>query len=347
MGFQFNIDLYDEKVRKKYLDAEREKELVYHKYPEIKEVDEYLSRLKKEHRLLQVQNLLQPSQEKLKNSTQSLSVLQEEIKALEEKFKGLLQQYNVPANFKEPKWDCPRCMDTGRLLENGITRTCPCASRHRLQSLIQRAGLPKRLERANFQDLNLNLYSPNPMEDSSNRSIRENAKLVFDAAKDFAFNFEKEKYMRGMLIEGPVGSGKSYLLGSIANYLIDREIEIRYIVYGDLIETIKASFNSENRVSTEDILRELQEVPVLLIDDLGTEYITEFTSSILYQIVDKRYREERPFIVTTNFSPNELSRRMGLMGERIFQRMVETCRYLQLVGNVREQIAMAKRGADQ
>lgn len=346
MGFQFNIDLYDDKVRKKYLDAERARDAVYNQYPEIKEIDEYLSRLKKEHRLLQVQQILSSS-EKLKNSSQSVSVLQEEIKALEQKFQGLLKQYNVPINFKEPKWDCPACMDTGRVLENGITKPCPCSSRHRLRSIIERSGLPKRLERANFQELNLNLYSPDNMEDNPNRSIRDNAKLVFEAAKDFAYNFESGKYMRGMLIEGPVGSGKSYLLGCIANYLIDREIETRYIVYSDLIEAIKASFNSENRVSTEEILRDLQDVPVLLIDDLGTEYVTEFTSSILYQIIDKRYREERPFIVTTNFSPNELSRRMGLMGERIFQRMVETCRYLQLVGNVREQIALAKRGADQ
>lgn len=345
MGFQFNKDLYDDQTRKKYLDAERERDRIYSLYPEIKEVDQALNQLKKEFRLLQVQQLVQGA-DKLKNQSH-LQALQEEIKAVEQNYRHVLQQYQVPADFKEPKWDCPHCMDTGRIFENGITRPCPCTSRHRLQGLIARAGLPRRLERANFQDLNLHLYSTEGMENSSDRTIRENAKFVFEAAKDFAFHFEKDKEMRGILIEGPVGSGKSYLLGCIANYLISREIEIRYIVYSDLIESIKASFHTDSRTTTEEILRELQSVPVLLIDDLGTEHVTEFTSSILYQIIDKRYREERPFIVTSNFSPNELSQRMGLMGERIFHRIVETCRYLQLVGNVREQIALSKRGADQ
>lgn len=344
MGFQFNKDLYDDQFRKKYLDAERERDRIYSLYPEIKEVDQALSQLKKEHRLLQVRQLVGGS-DKLKGPTH-LQALQEELKAAEQNYRLVLEKYHVPTNFKEPRWDCPHCMDTGRVFENGITRPCPCTSRHRLRELIERSGLPRRLERANFQDISLHLYSPENMGDSE-RTVRENAKFVFDAAKDFAFHFEKEKEMRGLLIEGPVGSGKSYLLGCTANYLISREIEIRYTVYSDLIESIKASFHAESQTTTEEILRELQNVPVLLIDDLGTEHVTEFTSSILYQIIDKRYREERPFIVTSNFSPNELSQRMGLMGERIFQRIVETCRYLQLVGSVREQIALAKRGADQ
>ncbi|AZR74263.1 hypothetical protein BBF96_13145 [Anoxybacter fermentans] len=343
MGFQFNIDLYDDKVRKKYLEAERNRNLIYQKYPEIKEVDEYLQRLKKEYRLLQIQHLLK----KNLDPSKSLSSLKEEIKALEEKYQELLKKYNVPADFKEPKWDCPHCMDTGRVLKKGVTMPCRCSFKHRRQVLLSRSGLPKRLERANFQDLNLNLYSTEPMQDNPERSIRENAKLVFDAAKNFAYNFEEGKNMRGLLIEGNTGSGKSYLLGCIANYLIDRDIEIRYIVYSDLIQTIKTSFHPESQVTADKILRQLQEVPVLLIDDLGTEYITEFTSSTLYQIIDKRYREERPFIVTSNFSPNELSKRMGLMGERIFDRIVETCDYYQLIGDVRGQIALSKQGADQ
>ncbi len=346
MGFQFNKDLYHDNVRQKYLEAERARDLVYQSYPEIKEVDEYRQQLKREYRLLQVQSLLKKS-DSTKKATHSLDNLEEEIKALEEKYQHLLEKYNIPVNFKEPKWDCSQCMDTGRILKNGVSLPCGCTFKHRREFLLDCSGLPKKLGKASFQNLNLDLYSIEPMENTPERSIQKNAELVFDAAKNFAYNFEEGKNMRGLLIEGHVGSGKSYLLGCIANYLIDRDIEVRYIVYGDLIQTIKSSFNSDSKTTIEEILKELQDVPVLLIDDLGTEHITEFTSSTLYQIIDKRYREERPFIITSNFSPNELSLRMGLMGERIFHRIVETCRYFQLVGNVREQIVFSKRGADQ
>ncbi len=345
MGFQFNKDLYDEKVRQKFLEAEKNRDLIFQKYPEVKKVDDYLQRLKKEYRLLQIQNLLnKPNQ---KTPIQSLSSLEEEIKALGEKYQKLLKKYHIPADFKEPKWDCPQCMDTGRIMQNGISRPCACSFKHRRRILLNRSGLPKRLEAASFQNLNLELYSTDQMTDHPQITIRENSEKVFDAAKLFAYTFEEGKDMRGLLIEGHVGSGKSYLLGCIANYLVDRDIEVKYIVYSDLIQKIKATFNSESQTTTEEILEELLQIPVLLIDDLGTEHVTEFTSSILYQIIDRRYRDEHPFIVTSNFSPNELSQRMGLMGERIFQRIVETCRYLQLVGNVREKIALSRRGGDQ
>lgn len=346
MGFQFSIDFSDDKLRKKYLDAERERELVYQKYPEIREVDDYLHNLKKEYRLLQIKNLFQKNSDVSANPPQSLANLKEEIKALDEKYSSLLKKYNISPNFKEPKWDCPHCLDTGKILKNGISLPCGCSFKQRRQTLLKRSALPRKLENANFQNLNLQLFSNEPLPASSQRTIKENAELVFDAAKKFAYTFEKDKNMRGLLIEGPVGSGKSYLLGCIANYLIDRDIEVRYLVYGDLIQKIKSSFQPNSETTTEKILNELLQVPVLLIDDLGTEHITEFTSSTLYQIIDRRYREELPFIVTSNFSPNELSQRMGLMGERIFQRIVETCRYFQLIGNVREQLALAKRGAD-
>lgn len=351
MGFQFNKNLYQDKLRQKYLEAERKSELIFKNHPEIKRVHQYLHRLKKEHRLLKIKVLFHKDLEPV-NPDPALTNLEEEIQALNEKYHKLLKKHQIPANFTEPQWDCPQCLDTGRIVDGEISRPCACSFQHRRQILLSRSGLPKRLEEANFPKLNLELYPTDPMKDNSQYTIKENAELVFEAAKTFAYKFQEGKSIRGLLIEGHVGSGKSYLLGCIANYLIDRDIEVRYLVYGDLIQKIKSTFQAESQRTTEEILEELFQTPVLLIDDLGTEYITEFTSSTLYQIIDRRYRDERPIIVTSNFSPNELSQRMGLMGERIFQRIVETCRYLQLTGNIREQITLAhktaltKRGAD-
>ena len=346
MGFKFDKNLYNEQVRQKYMEAERNRDEVYRAYPEIKKVDKYIQRLKKEERLLQARLIFNKDSDSVDEMKESIADIKEEIEALTEKYNQLLEEYNVPHNFKEPDWDCPHCMDTGRVVKNGVTLPCRCTFKKRRKVLLNRSGLPKRLSKANFNDLDLGLYSTDPMGEDS-PTVRENAKLVFEAAKNFAYNFEESKDMKGLLIEGNVGSGKSYLLGCIANYLINRDIEVRYIVYGDLIQRIKSSFSSNSKISTEEILKELQDVSVLLIDDLGTEHTTEFTSSTLYQIIDKRYREELPVIVTTNFSPNELSDRMGLMGERIFYRLVEKCDFYQLLGDVRDRIALSRQGDDQ
>jgi DNA replication protein DnaC len=196
-------------------------------------------------------------------------------------------------------------------------------------------NLPQHLHSATFANANLNYYEAD-LVTGSGMNYRENAQKIYSLASSFVQKYNSDAISQGLIIEGPIGSGKSYLLGCIANALIDRGIHFRYIVYSDLLQQIRSTYNQDSPEADEkQILNTVQQIPVLLIDDLGTEKATEFASSTLYQIIDHRYREEKPIILSTNYSIKNLKNRFPVMGERIFQRLLEMNKYLELAGNVR------------
>ncbi len=337
MSFNFKAELYQGKNRKKYLEAEKRIKKIHKNYPEIKKVDEYLNYLQREYNYYRMDIF-----HKENNSDMKLEELKEEIEMLKERYSQLLDQYDIPRDYKEPQWDCELCHDTGRIYKNGKYILCNCAIGSSLKSKREISNIPRHLYQASFKTANLNYYDDN-RETDKGMTFRENAQKIYSHAQNFTRNYKKGHYNRGLIIEGPIGSGKSFLLGCIANDLIKRNIEIKYIVYTDLLQEIRDSYEDSNGESELKLISSVQEIPVLLIDDLGTEKASEFASNILYQIIDKRYREERPIILSTNFSIQELQERFSIMGERIFQRLLEMNRYFALYDNIRAKLITSKQ----
>lgn len=334
MAFQFDPKLYQGKARKKYLEAQKRINQIHEAYPDIKRADEYLNYLKREYHYLKIGIFNKDNKEDF-----DMETLKEEIKELEKHFKKLLDKNDIPHNYKEPQWDCPKCQDQGRIYKEGRYYTCSCAVGTQIKEKQRQGGLPRHLHQATFQKARMEYYNDQEKTEKG-LTYRENAKKIYKYAYNFANNFNPGEYIRGLTVYGPVGSGKSFLLGCIANNLIMRGIDFKYIVYTDLLQQIRNTYESnEEDVNEKVLLEEVQETPVLLIDDLGTEKASEFTASILYQIIDKRYREEKPIILSTNYLIDELKDRFEEMfeemGERIFQRLSEMNRYFGLYGNVR------------
>lgn len=330
MPLNFNTDKYQGKAREKYMEAEKRIKRIHNQHPDVEQAYTYLNSLKREYKMLKVGFLKQNDSDK-----NSVEELENEIEHLESHYHELLKKHDIPLDYKEPDWDCEKCHDTGRIYRDNHYLICSCA-KNDLRKRKQKTGnLPLHLQNATFSNANLNYYETDLITDSG-MNYRENAQKVYSLASSFVQRFNSERINRGLIIEGPIGSGKSYLLGCIANALIDRGINFRYIVYSDLLQKIRSTYNQNNPENDEQqILSTVQQIPVLLIDDLGTEKATEFASSTLYQIIDRRYREEKPIILSTNYSIKNLKNRFPVMGERIFQRLLEMNKYLELAGNVR------------
>ncbi len=330
MPFNFETEKYQGRAREKYLEAEKRIKKYHEKYPDVKQAYNYLNSLKREHAMLKVGIFNHSEEEK-----NSLKELEGEIDELKNHYHELLKKHDIPLDYKEPKWDCEKCHDTGRIYRDGKYLICSCA-KNDLRKKKQKSGnLPLHLQNATFSRANLNYYETDKVTDSG-MNFRENAQKIYSMASSFVQRFNSANINRGLIIEGPIGSGKSYLLGCIANALIDKGLPFRYIVYSDLLQKIRSSYNQANSETDEQqILSTVQQIPVLLIDDLGTEKATEFAATTLYQIIDKRYREEKPIIISTNYSIQNLKNRFPVMGERIFQRLLEMNKYVELEGNVR------------
>lgn len=121
----------------------------------------------------------------------------------------------------------------------------------------------------------------------------------------------------GLLMSGPVGTGKTYAAACIANALIDRGIPVMMTSFPVILGTSKFEMN--------DIVRQAMEYDLIIVDDLGVERDTEFSAETVYQFIDARYRAGKPMIVTTNLSLKDMRSQESIRYRRIYDRVLEMC----------------------
>ncbi len=109
----------------------------------------------------------------------------------------------------------------------------------------------------------------------------------------------------GLYIEGTFGTGKTHLAATIALYLIEQERRVIFKTADDLFKDIKETFDKDDG-SEQKILARYKECDLLIIDDLGKEQATDWTTAQLYAILNDRYENQRPVIITTNFNEDGL-----------------------------------------
>lgn len=105
-----------------------------------------------------------------------------------------------------------------------------------------------------------------------------------------------------LLLFGEKGTGKTHLAVGMLRAIFERH-GMRGVFWPtvDLIDRYRAASNPDRATETvEAIDAELRRTPVIVLDDYGAEKATEFAAERVFRLVDERYREMRPLIVTTN-----------------------------------------------
>lgn len=156
-----------------------------------------------------------------------------------------------------------------------------------------------------------------------NWDFTKGPKKMHTIGTKYATNFKKMKEQNiGLLIYGEAGNGKTYTASCIANYLLDNMLPIICVNIDSLLNRIKETYNSWGKEAEEDVLKTLCNADLLIIDDLGTEQNTDWTKTKIYNILDSRYRNGLPLIITTNLSIQELENRYE---KRTYDRLLEMC----------------------
>ncbi len=175
----------------------------------------------------------------------------------------------------------------------------------RVETLLGNSGIKKRFRQRTF---------PNFRRDTPGR--RKN----YDIAKEYADNFTYHQARGdGLYIEGTNGTGKTHLAAAIALQLISEGIPVICKTSSDLLQDIKKSFDTEGGREHE-ILGVYKEVDLLIIDDLGKEQCTDWGMSTLYSILNDRYEDMKPTIITTNYNTENLIKALtpkGMDGSKI------------------------------
>ncbi len=121
---------------------------------------------------------------------------------------------------------------------------------------------------------------------------------------------------------GGVGSGKTHIAVAILRAVVERGFSGRYCNVVDLLDDLRATFEPNAPQSGMEIIDGVVAADLVVLDDLGAEAPTGWVHDRLYQIINRRYEESRPTLVTTNLTLDDLDRQVG---PRITSRLCEMC----------------------
>lgn len=238
---------------------------------------------------------------------------------------------------------CEKCLDRGIYMDGYFAVPCTCVERKSLEHKFKNCQVPKAMLDHSFNKFNFKYYSTVMKEPLSQRTYHEIAQKTFRYAEEFAGAFVKGEEKEGLLIQGPVGSGKTFLACCIANYILQHsEKAVLFVIVPDLLEKIKASYSNHGQYTEYTLVEKASEVPLLIMDDLGAHNYTDWTQNKIYNIINHRVNNELPTVITTNLDlSGDLTR---LLGERTVSRIEQMCYpvWLEREYNIREVIRQEK-----
>ncbi|MBR6594500.1 MAG: ATP-binding protein [Clostridia bacterium] len=234
------------------------------------------------------------------------NALHEEHEALICRKHALLEEHGYPRDYDLPVYSCKLCNDSGYV----DSRLCSCVREAIVKRAYYSSGLGKALEGQTFETIDMRYYTGNT---ESGASVKEQMRYVVGHCKAFATEFSPGK--ESLLMIGGSGRGKTHLASAIGREVIKKGYSVVYESASNIVNNFEAE--RFGRAYSNDNQRYF-ECDLLIIDDLGTEFNTQFTLSVLFNLFNSRIINGVSTVVTTNLSLKEIE---SLYKERIFSRL--------------------------
>lgn len=162
-----------------------------------------------------------------------------------------------------------------------------------LKNIIGRAGIPPRYAQKGF--------------DHYNAKTAEQQR-IFKICRTYAEEFlQNEKAGKSLILLGSVGTGKTHLACSIANYIIMQHRKTAlFMKVAEMMMTVKSTYSSSSQISTKQALQQFTTPDLLILDEVGVQAGTEAERHIMLQVIDSRYDLCKPTILTANLGVDQL-----------------------------------------
>ena len=126
----------------------------------------------------------------------------------------------------------------------------------------------------------------------------------------------------GIYLFGDKGVGKTHLTACMANFLISKCVPVLFTNLFEISKAIKSTFNRSSSQSEQLLIQKFSNIDVLFFDDLGTEIFTKNSSetwlqSLLFDLINKRYNNQKATIFSSNYSLNALINERGIMEKTV------------------------------
>jgi DNA replication protein DnaC len=151
----------------------------------------------------------------------------------------------------------------------------------------------------------------------------------------------------GLYIHGPVGTGKTHNAAAIARIVSEKGYDVIFTSALTIFSNIKDTWDTGRSAKLE--MSRYLDCRLLVLDDLGKELSSRWALATLFELVNSRYEEMKPVVITSQYPPEGLRRRIASSGERetadaIASRLSETCLEIALHGDDRRRSGGQPRG---
>ena len=249
---------------------------------------------------------------------EAIRALRPAIKKIREEKRVLLERAGYSPEDLEAHYSCTLCRDSG-IFEG---KKCRCFMKLQGEILYKQSKMGEILERENFSRFQLERFDNTERKaQTGNKTVREYMKDIRDYFYGYCQNYPENQ--GNFIFTGGTGTGKTFFLHCIAKALLDRGVSVLYF-------TAEGLFNHFSRLMREGIEDEfVEEVDVLLLDDLGTEFSNSFTASRFFNLLNQRILTRKTMMISTNLNFKDLRE---LYSDRVVSRMMSDYEIIPLYG---------------
>lgn len=247
------------------------------------------------------------------NAQQFIEALAKKNLASQQRRKDILKENGYPEDYLDAEYTCKKVPRYGLYRRSYVRLLQGASARHRTRR-AQRAFAERTLDLESF---NINYY-PDTVDPATGINPRNRMKEILDFCRDYAADFATDS--PSLLLYGATGLGKTHLSLAIASEAVKKGYGVIYGSAQNLMSRLeKEHFSSGRNSEYEGSEQALLECDLLIIDDLGAEFSTQFTVAELYNIINTRIMSRLPVIISTNLTPDGLEQKYT---QRITSRII-------------------------